>query len=125
LLFVSPLTVMGLPVPVFEPDVPLLLDVHVAVKPVIVAPPLLAGGVNVTEADAFPRVALPIVGAPGTVAGTKLFDAADGAPVPTALVAVTLQVYALPFVRPDTTIGLPDPVFEPKTPPSVDVHVTV
>jgi hypothetical protein len=85
----------------------------------------LLGPVNVTEADPFPRVALPIVGAPGTVAGTKLFDAADGALEPCAFCAVTLQVYALPFVRPDTPIGLCDPVFEPKTPPSVDVHVAV
>jgi hypothetical protein len=59
---------------------------------VIALPPLLAGGVNLTEARPFPRVAVPIVGAPGTVAGMKLFDAAEGAPVPTALVAVTLQV---------------------------------
>jgi hypothetical protein len=81
--------------------------------------------VNVTEASPFPRVAVPIVGAPGTVAATKLFDAADGALDPTAFCAVTLQVYVFPFVRPDTTIGLPDPVFEPETPPSVDVHVAV
>jgi hypothetical protein len=35
---------------------------------VITAPPLLAGAVHETVADAFPAVATPIVGAPGTVA---------------------------------------------------------
>ena len=30
-------------------------------------PPLFAGGVNVTVACVFPAVAVPIVGAPGTV----------------------------------------------------------
>jgi hypothetical protein len=34
----------------------------------MVAPPLLAGGVKVTVAEASPLLALPIVGAPGTVA---------------------------------------------------------
>ncbi len=58
----------------------------------IALPPLLAGAVNVTEASPLPRVAVPIVGAPGTVAGMKLFDAADGVLVPTALAAVTVQV---------------------------------
>ena len=47
---------------------------------------------KLTVAEAFPRVALPIVGAPGTVAGVTAFDAAEAAPVPAALVAVTLKV---------------------------------
>ena len=88
------------------------------------AVPPFFGAVNVTEADVFPRVAVPIVGAPGTVAGMKLFDAADAAPVPTAFVAVTVQVYVLPLVRPDTTIGLDPPVAEPDNPPSEDAHDT-
>ena len=58
----------------------------------IVEPPLLAGGVNVTEAWVFPRVAVPIVGASGTVAGMTVLDAADAALVPMVLVAVTVQV---------------------------------
>lgn len=33
------------------------------------APPLLAGAVNVTLAEPLPAVAVPMVGAPGTVAG--------------------------------------------------------
>jgi hypothetical protein len=53
---------------------------------------LLAGGVKLTVACVLPRVAVPIVGAPGTVAGVTLFEAAEGAPVPTAFVAVTVKV---------------------------------
>jgi len=61
---------------------------------VIVLPPLLLGAVNVMLAWALPAVAVPIVGAPGTVvaAGVTLLDADDAGPVPTALVAVTLKV---------------------------------
>jgi hypothetical protein len=33
-------------------------------------------------------------------------DGADGGPVPTAFVAVTMNVYDVPFVRPVTVIGL-------------------
>ena len=56
-----------------------------------------------------PGVAVPIVGAPGTVLGVTLApDDAD--PAPAEFVAFTVQVYALPFVRPVTTIGLDDPL---------------
>ena len=66
----------------------------------MVEPPFDAGAVNVTVACALPAVAVAPVGAPGTVAGVTLFDAADGALVPIALVAVTVKVYAVPLVRP-------------------------
>ena len=46
----------------------------------MVAPPLLAGGVKLTVALALPALAVPIAGAPGTVAGVTLLDAADAAP---------------------------------------------
>ncbi len=36
----------------------------------------------------------------GGAAGVTEFDAAEAAPVPTPLVAVTLNVYAVPLVRP-------------------------
>jgi hypothetical protein len=48
--------------------------------------------VKLTVALLFPAVAVPIVGAPGTVAGVTLLEAADAAPVPTPLVAVTVKV---------------------------------
>jgi len=42
------------------------------------------------------------VGASGTVEGTIEADAADGEPMPDAFVAVTVNVYEVPFVRPAT-----------------------
>jgi hypothetical protein len=71
------------------------------------------------------RAAATPVGAPGTAAGTKLFEAVDGALDPRAFCAVTVHVYVLPFVRPGTTIGLDVPVCEPITPPSLEVHDAV
>ena len=59
----------------------------------IVAPPLLPGAVQFTVDCAFSfDEAVPIVGAPGTVAGVAEFDADDDAPVPEVFVAVTLNV---------------------------------
>jgi len=49
-----------------------------------------------------PAVADTPVGAPGTVDGTTDDDADDADPVPTEFVAVTVNVYELPFVRPVT-----------------------
>jgi hypothetical protein len=72
---------------------------------VIVEPPLDEGAVKATETLALPAVAVPIVGAPGTVAGVAEFEAEDGAPVPTALVAVTVQVTGVPLVSPVTVSG--------------------
>ena len=60
----------------------------------IADPPLLAGAVQRTVAEALARVAVPIVGAPGTVAGVTAADSAEAALVPTALVAVTENRYA-------------------------------
>ncbi len=76
---------------------------------VIAEPPLFAGAENVTDAWAFPAVALPIVGACGTVVAVMLADAADAADVPLAFVAVTVNVYEVPFVSPVTVIGLDAP----------------
>ena len=66
-------------------------------------PPLLTGAVKLTLACTLPGVAIGLVGAPGTVLGVTLFDAADCALEPTALVATTLNVYAVPFVSPVMT----------------------
>ena len=55
-------------------------------------PPLLAGAVKVTVAVALPPVAVAAVGAPGTVAGVTLLDAAEAALVPALLLAVTVKV---------------------------------
>jgi hypothetical protein len=77
----------------------------VTVYLVMAAPPSLAGGVKLTVAWALPAVAVPIVGAPGVVAGVTLLDADEAGPVPAAFVAVTVKVYAVPFVRPVTVHG--------------------
>lgn len=58
----------------------------------MVLPPLLAGTVKATNAVPLPEVAVPIVGAPGTVAGVTLLEAAEATPVPAKLVAVTVNV---------------------------------
>ncbi len=57
-------------------------------------PPLEAGAVQLTVACPLPGVAVTAVGAPGTVEllGVTLFDGADAGPVPTAFVAVTVNV---------------------------------
>jgi hypothetical protein len=62
---------------------------------VIALPPFEAGGVQDTVADASPAVAVTAVGAPGAVAGATgvtLFEASEAGPVPTAFVAVTVNV---------------------------------
>src|SRR4051812_28940199 len=68
-------------------------------------PPLDAGGVNAMVACALPAGAVPMLGAAGTVAGVTLFDGADARPVPTEFVAVAVNVYAVPLVRPPTVMG--------------------
>jgi len=79
-------TGLAVPVPVKLPGF------EVAVYPVIAEPPSLAGTVNVTVAWAFPFVAVPIVGAPGTVVGVTEFEAELARPAPLAFVAVTVNV---------------------------------
>ena len=76
----------------------------------IALPPLEAGAVKDTVAWALPAVAVPIVGAPGVVAGVTMLEAAEAGLVPKALVAFTVNVYAVPLVRPVTVIGLVVPV---------------
>ncbi len=84
--------------------------------------PFVAAAVKVTEAEPFPGVAVPMVGAPGAVAsGVAELEGVEAGPVPTALVAVTVKVYAVPLVRPLTVIGLVVPV--PVKPPGELVTV--
>ena len=95
--FVRPLTVHD--VDEVEQVAPPGLDV--TVYDVIAAPPLLAGAVHVTVALALPADAVTPVGAPGTVLGVTALDAADAGPAPEPFVAVTVNVYDEPFVRPE------------------------
>ena len=85
----SPVTVQPMVPPVVHVFEPGLL---VTVYPVIELPPVEPGAVQVTAAVVLPGVADTAVGAPGTVAGVTGELAEDGAPVPTALVAVTVNV---------------------------------
>ncbi len=80
-----------------------------------------AGAVNATDTCWLPGVAEPIVGAPGTVLGVTEAEADEATLVPTEFVAVTVNVYALPFVRPVTTIGDDAPVVV--APPGLTVTV--
>ena len=84
-------------------------------------PPLNVGGVKLTEILPLPATTAPIVGAFGTVAGVTELESDEAAPVPTALVAVTVNVYATPFVRLVTVNGLATPLIVP--PAGLDVTV--
>ncbi len=82
----------------------------VTVYMVIVLPPLDAGAVQLTVAWPLPGTAVTAVGAPGAVpaaVGVTGVDAADDGPVPMALVAVTVNVYAVPLVSPVTSTDVP------------------
>jgi hypothetical protein len=102
---VSPATVTGdvAPVPVKLPGV------DVTVYLVIAALPSDAGAVNATDAAPASRVAVPIVGAPGSVTATLLL-AALATPVPIGLVAFTVNVYACANVNPVIVTGDDRPV---------------
>ena len=124
---VKPVTVML--VHVAEVNVPVIaVPTAVAVYEVIVAPPLEPGVVHATLTEVVPVIAaVPIVGAPGAVAGTGVteFDAADATDVPRLFVAVTVNVYAVPVVKPVTVIALLHvaEVNVPVMPPGLDVAV--
>ena len=85
---VRPVTVIGLvePIPVKPPGI------EVTVYAIIDEPPLLTGAVNATTAWVFPAVAVPIIGAPGTVDGITEFEAILGELLPFELVAITVKV---------------------------------
>ena len=69
----------------------------------IEAPPLETGAVHETRDSPFAApVADTPVGAPGTAEGTTEEEAADDEPVPDTFVAVTVNEYGVPFVRPRT-----------------------
>jgi hypothetical protein len=68
-----------------------------------------------------PAVAVPIVGACGTVVAVTLFEAEEAAEVPIAFVAVTVNVYEVDDVKPVTVNGEDAP--EAVSPPGLDVTV--
>lgn len=80
---------------VADENVTVSVDVAVAVNTGVVPKFCAPGLLNVMVFDAF---------------GVTLFDAADALPVPALFSALAVKVYATPFVRPVTVIGLPAPV---------------
>jgi len=85
------------------------------------APPVLVGAVQLTVAEALPSLAVTPVGAEGGPAGVTATEALEALPLPDAFVAVTVKVYAVPLVRPDTS-QLSNVVVH-VFPPGVDVTV--
>jgi hypothetical protein len=67
---------------------------------VIAVPPFDAGALQLTDAEAFPAVAVTLVGAPGTVTGTTALDGLDGGELPLALVAIAVKVKVSTLFRP-------------------------
>ena len=100
--FVSPVTDAVVPVTTTLPAA----GETVTLYP-LMALPFEAGAVHPRVADLLPAVAVKPVGAPGTVAGVNAPEAADGDPVPATLIAATVNVYAVPFVRPVTDAVVP------------------
>ena len=75
-------------------------------------------------ADALPAVTFVMLGASGTVEGVTALEAEDGAEVPMPFVAVTVKVYATPFVRPVTVPCVAEaPVTFTNAPPGLAVTV--
>ncbi len=76
---------------------------------------------KVTVAWPLPPTALTLIGALGTVAGVTELLVAEGVLVPAALVAVTVKVYTVPFVKPVIVIG--EEPAEAVKPPTFEVTV--
>ena len=96
--------------------------------PVIVWPPLLDGALNATDVNpllkALPDGELVAVGADivsGTVVGVAEELEEDAKDAPFAFVAVTVKVYAVSLVKPETVIGEDEDV--PVIPPGDEVAV--
>jgi hypothetical protein len=97
--FVRPVIVQVVNVVVQEA----LPGVAVAVYPVIAEPFEDADAVqDTTVCELAPLEAVTPVGADGVVYGVAGADAAEDDEVPAEFVAVTVKVYAVPFVRPVT-----------------------
>ncbi len=68
----------------------------------MIAAPFDTGADHDTTTDWFAAVTDGFAGVPGTPAGVTGSDAGEAEPVPAALVAATVNVYAVPFVNPVT-----------------------
>jgi hypothetical protein len=93
----------------------------VTVYSVIGLPPSEVGAVHETSADTSLGIADTSMGASGAVGVVTEFDESEDGLVPMEFVAVTVKVYAVPFVRPVTVTEVP--VVVAVTPPGSDVTV--
>ncbi len=103
-----------------EPDAPVIVHVAppgdaITVCDVAAVPAVAAEIEAVT--DASPATTLGTAGTFGFAIGVTDADAADAAEVPPAFVAVAVNVYAVPFVRPVTTHDPDAPVIVHVAPP--------
>jgi len=121
---VSDATVTGDVAPDAVWVVPPSLEVHVAEKLVIVAPPSLFA-VKATMPALLPRVTPVTLGAAGAEAATKELEAVEAGLSPVPLVAITVQVYVFAFVSVVTVSGEVAPEAVRVVPPSLEVQVTV
>ena len=104
----------------------MLPGVDVIVYSVICEFPLLSGTDHDNDAFASSGVATTFFGADGIVLGIfgiTAFVGPDAADVPTSLVAVTVNVYDVPFVSPVTVAVRISPATVAMNPPGLDVTV--
>jgi hypothetical protein len=94
---------------------------EVTVYSVIGLPPSEVGAVHATTAETSLGIANTSVGVPGAVGVVTEFDESEDGLVPMEFVAVTVKVYAVPFVRPVTVTEVP--VVVAVTPPGLEVIV--
>ena len=87
----------------------------------MIGEPSSLGAVHDTDAWPLPRVADTFEGASGADDGVTPGDAEEGAESPIMFVATTVNVYTVPFVRPETVTG--DSEVDALKPPGDDVTV--
>ena len=91
-------------------DVPVIVAIKTLLRKmvydVIGAPPLVSGALHVSATCLLPPEATTLTGAPGVVAGVAGANVPK-APKPAADSAAMRNVYAVPFVRPFTTVVVP------------------
>jgi hypothetical protein len=121
---VKPVTVMGDALPVTVPVTPPSLDAQVIANPVMTAPPLKTGAVNVTDAWALPAVAVPMVGASGTVAARVTVVVYVCTVTPSCAVTAVVMVL-LPMARGIVPLALPLDTIVPLTLAVALLSVTV
>jgi hypothetical protein len=109
------------PPPPPEPAVPWQ---HVVARAPLPPAPTTTTDIEVTPVGATQEKLPEVVKDSLVGAGVTLLDGALAGPSPTALVALTVNVYAVPFVNPETVI-VPEPACDkvPVTPPGEEVAV--